>query len=134
MYCDGPSNTILPADMPTMRSAKRFASSTSCMFTSTGMPRVAPTPFMSSMISTEVLGSSDAVGSGTGRRRGLAAEHQLRLLHHRAGDAHALPLPARQCIRAPLREAREAHRVEEVERLRDVVLRAAAPPRAPGGA
>ena len=35
----GPSNTTRPPAMPMMRSAKRFASATSCMLTSTGMPR-----------------------------------------------------------------------------------------------
>ena len=63
-------NTISPAAMPTMRSAKRRASSTLCMLTITGMPAAAPRFAINSMISTEVFGSSDEVGSSASSKRG----------------------------------------------------------------
>ncbi len=56
--------------MPMMRLAKRRARSTSCMLMITGMFFAAATRARSSMISTEVFGSSDEVGSSASSNEG----------------------------------------------------------------
>ena len=120
----------VPPDMPTMRSAKRFASSTSCMLISTGMPRWRAMPASSCMISTEVLGSSDDVGSSASSSRGCCITAR--------GDAHALALTAGKRIGALVGETRQADDVEQLERARDVARRRtcaatrATPTRSPG--
>src|SRR6266702_2752329 len=66
----GPSNTISPLDRPTIRSVKRRASSTLWMLTITGMPRSPARRAIRSMISTEVFGSSEDVGSSASIKSG----------------------------------------------------------------
>ena len=84
------------------------------MLTMIGMEREADSPAISSMISTEVFGSSDEVGS--------SASTTVGILHDRAGDADALALPARQLVGATGGEVlAEADGVEELEGAGDVL-------------
>src|SRR6202521_5299867 len=110
----GPSNTIRPPAMPTMRSAKRRASSTSCMLTITGMARARAMSVSSCMISTDVLGSREDVGWSASRTDGSCIT---------ARDTDALPLTAGKRIGALVGEARQTHDVEQLERSRNVARR-----------
>ncbi len=93
--------------MPTMRSAKRRARSTLWMLTIAGMSRSPARRAISSMISTEVLGSSDEVGS--------SASSEVGFLHQRARNADALALPAGELVGALGGKVAEADGVEQVE-------------------
>ena len=75
------------------------------------------------MISTEVLGSSEEVGS--------SASMQVGLLHQRAGDADALALAAGELVGALVGERAEPDRVEQLERAVDVLGVEPAQPRPP---
>jgi hypothetical protein len=57
--------------MPMIRSAKRLARSTLWMFTTTGIDRLRASDASNSMISTEVFGSSEEVGSSASTRSGF---------------------------------------------------------------
>ena len=108
----GPSNTISPFDMPTMRSAKRRASSTLWMLTITGMSR-------SPARLRDQLHDLDR-GLRIERGGRLVGEQELGLLHQRARDADALALAAGELVGALGGEVAEPDRVEQLEGALDV--------------
>ena len=75
------------------------------------------------MISTEVLGSSEEVGS--------SASSEVRLLHQRARNADALSLAAGKLVRALGGEVTEADGVEKVKGAIHVASGKLAQPRTP---
>ena len=112
-----------PPVMPTMRSAKRRASSTSCMLTITGMPR-------SPASSRQQLHDLDR-GLRIERRGRLVGEQDVGLLHDRARDADALPLAAGQRIGALRSRSRQGRRRRAARTPRRYRRRELAPPRPP---
>ena len=121
----GRRTTILPPAMPTMRSAKALRQlDVVHVDDAPGCRARAPMSVSSCMISTEVFGSSDEVGS--------SASSSRRLLHHRARDADALPLSAGERIGALIGEITASPTTSSSSNARAMsARRKLAPPRAP---
>ena len=119
----GPSNTISPFDMPTMRSAKRRASSTLWMLT------IDRDVALAGALRDQLHDLDRGFRIERGGR--LVGEHQIGLLHQRARDADALALAAGELVGALGGEVAEPDGVEQLEGAVDIGGRKLAQPGAP---